>query len=322
MRNKLVKLVSKWDTMSVILPLVILVLIFSITTKGFLSGYNLGALGRGIGVTIIVGLAQLCVLAIGDFNLALGSMACFSAITTCSLMEVFGVDVVTAVLAGIAIGTLLGSFEGFLITKTGINPFIITLTLSSIYLGLAIGLTKAALYQNLPDTFKAAGKISVFGIPLLLIIGLAIAAVLYFVMNKTLIGRQLLAVGANKRAANFSGIKVNKIIISAHTLSGLMAGIAGIMMAAKLGVGQSSIGLDWMTISFAAPVLGGTLLSGGKVNIIGTVFGAALMHIISNGLIMINISQYWFQTFMGLVLLGAYEIDRMRTKTLASQKAS
>lgn len=320
MPKKLGTLIYKWDIMSAVLPLIILVVIFTFTTKGFLSGYNLQSLGRGIGVTIVVGLSQLCVLAIGDFNLALGSMGCFSAIVTTSFMEVLGVDVLTAFLAGVATGTLLGFFEGFLITKTGINPFIITLSLSSVYLGLAIGLTKAALFQNLPADFKNIGKVNILGIPEILIIGIAIAVVLYFVINKTLLGRQLLAVGANKRAAIFSGIQVNKIIISSHTLSGMLAGIAGILMAAKLGVGQDSIGLDWMMISFAAPVLGGTLLSGGKVNIVGTVFGAALMHIISNGLVMINISQYWFQTFMGLVLLGAYEIDRLRSRSLTLQR--
>ena len=322
MKKKLLSIVGKWDLLSVIVPIIILVAVFKFTTKGFLSAYNLDALGRGIGVTIVIGLSQLCVLSIGDFNLALGSMACGSAIVTSVFMEVFGANIVVAILLGIITGLLLGFIEGLLITKTGINPFIITLTLSSIYLGLTIGLTKAALYQNLPDGFKAIGKEKVAGIPVLLIIAIVIAAILYFVVTKTVTGRQLLAVGSNKRAANFSGIKVNNMIIMAHTLSGLMAGIAGIMMAAKLGVGQDSIGDGWMTISFAAPVLGGTLLSGGKVNIIGTMLGAALMHIISNGLIMINISQYWFQAVMGLVLIGAYEIDRLRSKALTLQKAS
>jgi ribose transport system permease protein len=320
MQNKLSKLFYKWDTLSVLLPILLLGIVFSVTTKGFLSNYNLQSLGRIVGVTAIVGLSQLCVLAIGHFNLALGSMACLSGMLTCGLMEVFGFDTTLAIVAGIVAGTASGYIQGFLIVKTGINPFIITLSLTSIYQGLTIGVTRGALYQKLPEGFKAIGKVNVAGIPVLLIIAVVFAVILFMVMQKSLVGRQLLAIGANPRAANFSGIEVGKMTITAHTLSGLLAAVAGILQVSRLGVGQSSVGADWMLISFAAPVLGGTLLSGGKVNIVGTLFGAVLMSIIVNGLIMVNISQYWFQAFMGLILLGAFEIDRVRASILSSQR--
>jgi len=158
------------------------------------------------------------------------------------------------------------------------------------------------------------------GIPLLFYIALIISALLYVLMRKTVLGRQLLATGANPRAAKISGIEVDKIIIIAHTLSGLLAGIAGILQVSRMGVGQASIGAEWMMISFAAPVLGGTILSGGKVNVIGTIFGAILMSIITNALVLWNISQYWFQAFIGLTLLAAYEMDRIRVSLLSPQR--
>ena len=216
------------------------------------------------------------------------------------------------------VGLFCGFLQGYLIVKTGINPFIITLSFASLFLGFTIGITKGTIYHALPDAFKAIGKINILKVPLLFIIAISIGVILYFIMKKSLLGRQLLVIGDNPRAANFSGIRVDRRIIIAHMLSGLLAAIAGILQASRLGVGQSSIGADWMVISFAAPVLGGTLLSGGKVNIIGTLFGAILMSIIVNGLIMVNISQYWFQTFIGIILLIAFEIDRIR-RSVASR---
>ena len=318
MQKTLSKWFRKFDLISVIVPIIILAVVFGTSAKGFLSAYNLQSVGRITGITLIVGLSQLAVLSIGHFNIALGSMACFSAMSCCAMMEVAGLPVVVAIIIGLAVGTFCGFLQGFLIVKTGINPFIITLALSSIFLGFTIGVTEGTIYHALPDAFKEIGKINFLGLPLLFIIALVVAAILFFVMKKSLLGRQLLVIGDNTRAANFSGIRVNRRIITAHMLSGLLAGIAGILQASRLGVGQSSIGVDWMTISFAAPVLGGTLLSGGKVNIVGTLFGAILMSIIVNGLIMINISQYWFQSFTGIILLVAFEIDRIRRNVASS----
>jgi Ribose/xylose/arabinose/galactoside ABC-type transport systems, permease components len=320
MFKKLSHLMMKGDLLSILAPVIIFAALLSVTTQGFLSAFNLQSLGRIVGITTIVGLAQLAALSIGHFNLALGSMASFAGVFTSALMEVYGVNLWIAIAVGIFIGAALGYIQGLLIVKTGINPFIITLSLTSIYLGFTIGVTRGILYQKLPETFKLIGKANLFGIPLLFYISIVVAVVLYILMHKTVMGRQLLATGANPRAANVSGIEVNKITILAHTMSGVLAGIAGILQVSRMGVGQTSIGADWMLISFAAPVLGGTIMSGGKVNVIGTIFGAMLMGIITNALVLLNISQYWFQTFMGLILLGAFELDRVRVSLMSAQR--
>jgi len=320
MSKKVFGFLMKGDLLSTLVPIIFLVVLLSITAQGFLSAYNLQSLGRIVGVTTVVGFAQLVTLSIGHFNLALGSMAGLTGVFVSALMQVYGVNVWIAVVVGIIIGAVLGYIQGILIVKTGINPFIITLSLTSIYLGFTIGVTRGALYQKLPETFKLMGKANWLGIPVLFFIALVIAVILYIVMHRTILGRQLLATGANPKAANFSGIEVNKITVLAHTISGLLAGIAGILQVARMGVGQASIGSDWMLISFAAPVLGGTILSGGKVNVVGTIFGAILMNLITNALVLLNISQYWFQTFMGLILLGAFEVDRIRVSLMSAQR--
>lgn len=139
-------------------------------------------------------------------------------------------------------------------------------------------------------------------------------------MYRTYLGRQLLAVGANPRSAEFAGINTKKVILIAHIISGLLAGIAGVLLSTRLGSAQILIGSDWMLVSFAAPVLGGSILAGGKVSVVGTIFGAFFMSMIINGALLINFSYYWFQTLIGLILIVAFTIDRMRLAMFNKQR--
>ena len=118
-------------------------------------------------------------------------------------------------------------------------------------------------------------------------------------------GRRLLAVGANPLAARFSALPVDRIVVGAHTASGALAGFAAVLVVSRLAVGSPAIGQDWLLTSFAAPVLGGTILSGGKVSVVGTVLGAALLAMIANALVIVGVSQYWYQAGLGLIILGA-----------------
>jgi len=317
-RNVVNKL-TRWEMASVVLSVVLFFIILSFFTKGFNTAYNIDSLARTAAITTIVGIGQLAVLAIGQFNLALGSMGCCSALLTAVLMQEYGVPIWLSVLLGILAGIILGMTQGFLVVKTKINPFIITLSLSNIYLGMAIAATRSKIYNNLPQSFKYIAKVNVFRIPLLFIIALVMVIILSVLMYRTYIGRKILATGANERSALCAGINTGDITILAHSMSGLFAGIAGILLSTRLGSAQISVGSDWMLVSFAAPVLGGTLMSGGKVSVAGTIFGAILMSMITNGLVLINVNFYWFQAFLGIILMIAFEIDRIRV-TATSQK--
>lgn len=300
------------DIGGVIGAVIVMSLILTLTTPGFATQFNFDSLTRTIAITTIVGLAQLAVLAVGHFNLALGAMGAMGGVFAGALMEEAHVPVGAAILLGLLLGAAAGAVEGGLIVKTGINPFVITLSLASIYLGGVTAMTKAQFYSHMPQAFNDIGIISLGGVPLLFIIALAVAVVLWVVMARTPLGRQLLATGANATAASFSGIATNRVILVAHALSGGLAAAAGILLASRLGSAQISIGSDWMLVSFAAPVLGGTILSGGKVSVIGTIVGAALMSMITNALVLIGVSYFWFQTFLGVIVLGAFAVDRAR----------
>jgi ribose transport system permease protein len=227
-------------------------------------------------------------------------------------MEDFGVPVAISILVGLLLGTAAGVIQGALIVKTGINPFVITLSLYSVYLGGVTAVTKAKFYSHMPQSFNEIGIVTILDVPLLFIVALVIGTILWIVTARTALGRQLLATGANPAAASFSGIPTDRVIMTAHGTSGCLAAAAGILLASRLGSAQISIGNDWMLVSFAAPVLGGTILSGGKVSVIGTIFGAMLMSLITNALVLTGVSYFWFQSFLGAILLAAFAIDRAR----------
>jgi ribose transport system permease protein len=310
------------DLIGILIILAVIITLLGFFGEGFLSSYNLENLSKTIAVTIIVGLSQLAVLSIGHLNLALGAMGCLAGMFTGFLLQSYQLPLVLLILLGLSAGALAGFIQGFFIVRTKINPFIVTLAFVSIFMGIVTGITKGEVFTMQPDAFKLINTTNVFfGIPLLLILSLVIAAVLSILFFKTVFGRQLLATGSNLKAADFAGINTLFIVVCAHTLSGFLAGAAGILQISRMGSATPTIGTDWLLVSFAAPILGGTLLSGGKVSVLGTILGAALMSIIVNGLFLLDVSQYWFQTFIGGILLASYGIDKLRRVYLLQKQS-
>ena len=301
---------------SSLIPIIAIGVILSITTEGFFTGFNLFSIGKNGSIIIIVGLAQMVVISLGQMNLALGSMGCSSAIVSAVFMQELGLPIIISLLAGIVTGAVLGAIQGILVTRTKISPFIITLSLGSVYLGLATGLTGGRIYNNIPKEFSQIDNMNFLGIPILLIIAIFFVLILFLLYTQTVLGRRLLATGANRRSAECAGIKTGNTILFGHILSGMLAAIAGILTITLQGSAKISIGIDWLLVSFAAPVLGSCLLTGGKVSAFGTMFGALLMTMITNALVLLDVSYFWFQTFVGIILLIAFEIDRAREKML------
>lgn len=297
--------------------IVILWLVFGSLAPGFTSPFNLFALGRTLAVDIVIGFSMMVVLATGGMNLAVGAIGAGVVMLGGWLMEAQGVPVPLAVLLALAVGALLGWINGAAVIATGINSFVITLATSSLYYGLMLILTKAEAYRALPDLFTALGKARLgTALSPLLLITLATGALLFALYRFTTLGRQILAAGANARAAALSGVPVGRIIRTSHALSGLMAGLAGLMLTSRLGSALPSTGgpggSEWLLPAFLAPILGGTLLSGGAVSVIGTMLGAALVTTINSGLLMLQVGNFWIQLFLGLILLVAVIADRWR----------
>jgi ribose transport system permease protein len=213
---------------------------------------------------------------------------------------------------GLALGSLLGWINGFTIVRTGVNSFIITLASASLFNGGMLILTKAVIFNGLPPTIAEFGRMRWDAVSPLLLVALLIGSALIVLFRLTALGREILAAGANARAAELSGVPVGRAIVIAHTLSGLLAASAGLMLLSRLGAAMPSVGQDWLLPSFLAPVLGGALLSGGSVSVVGAMIGALLVTTIRSGLLILQVGNFWLQLFLGVMLLLAVLLDRYR----------
>jgi ribose transport system permease protein len=294
------------------LAVIVLAALLSLSAPKFLSPDNFQVIAYSVANLAVVAFAQMVVLAAGGMDLSVGAIGGLTAIIVGGLMETLNVPPALAILAGLLLGALAGALNGFLVVRTGLSAFIVTLATASVFTGLNLGITSGKPFYYLPDSFKAIGGWTIIGVPALLLVMLAIGAVLWFVFRRVGLGRQILAVGANPRAAELAGVPVNRTRIIVHAMAGFLAAFAGIILTARLGVAQPTIGNDWLLSSFAAPIIGGTLLSGGYLSIPGVIAGALLLTLVANGLIQLNIDPYWTQLFSGLMILAAGGIDRLR----------
>ena len=297
--------------------LVLMWIVFSGLSAGFLSRFNLNSLFRSVAVDVVVGFAQMVVLATGGMNLSVGAIGVCAVMVAGYLLQVIGLPLPIAIIVTLAAGGVLGWLNGFAIARTGVNSFVVTLASASLFSGGMLILTKGVPLNGLPPALGVFGRTSFGPVPALALVALAIGALLYFLFAHTTFGRQILAVGANARAAEMSGIAVNRVIIRVHVLSGVLAACAALMLTARLAAAMPSVaGDDWLLPSFLAPAIGGTALSGGMVSVVGTVLGALLVATIRSGLLVLQIGSFWLQLFLGIFLLGAILLERYRA-TLA-----
>ena len=301
---------GEWLRLAVIVLLGCVIL--TLLEPNFLTEFNLYVLLRGVAVTLIVAFAQMVVLAVGQLNLSVGAIGGMVAVLTGGMMEVWGTPTLPAIAIGLAIGTAAGLLNGLLTTRTGINGFVITLATASAFTGVTIGLNDAEPFYNLPAGYVAFGQARIGPFPLIGIVTVIVAIALAILLNRMLLGRQILAVGGNPRAATLSGIPVGRIVVVVHTLSGLLAAIAAILLMARLGSAQPSIGSDWLLPSFAIPIVGGIALTGGSASVISVVLAAFLIALIENGLVLTKADPYWIQFLLGIIILGAVGLNRLR----------
>ncbi len=297
----------------VFMAVFVFAIILTVFTSGFLTSSNFFSTSRTFSMWIIVGFAQMLALTIGHMNLSAGAIGGLAAVTTGWLFQDFGAPTVLVIVAGIVVGAACGAFNGLFITLTGINAFIVTLGSSSVFLGLNYGLTKAMPFSRVPAEFGFIGRDKLFGfVPFMFIVMLVVAVILWFLFKHTVLGRKILAVGGNEEAAVLSGINTRRIMVIVHTLSGLICGLGGVLFVARLGAAHPTIGQNWLLMSFAVPVIGGTSLKGGYTSILGVVLGGVLMTLLANGLVLLRVNIYWEQLFNGVLVLIAVVVDRTR----------
>ncbi len=297
-------------------PLAIIVvatIVISAFDPSFLSPFNIQVLLLAAAVNCVIAMSQMIIIAIGQMNLAIGAIGGLSAICFAGMMQVWGLPPAPAAAAALGIGALAGLANGFLIARTGISAFIITLASLSIFKGADLGITRAQPFYGIPESVKAFGATTIFGpIPWLAAPAALVVAGVWYLLYRQRIGRYILAVGGNPNAAELSCISNARTVLWAHGVSGFLAALAGVMLVARLQLGQPSIGDDWLILSFAAPVIGGAVLAGGHVSVFGTLFGVVIVAIITQALVIFRIDPFFVQVVLGLLILWAVGVNRLR----------
>lgn len=302
---------AEWLGLLAIVALITLGL--SVFTEQFRIGFNIYVLVFNIGLAVVVAYGQMIVVATGGMNIALGATGGLSAVIMAAMMESYGVPLPIVIIVGLAAGSLMGLINGVLTVKTGINPFVITLAMASAYTGANMAITSANPYYNIDQTLVAWGQARTGILPHPVIVTIFVAVLLGILFHRLVLGRRILAVGGNSRAAEMTGVPVGRVIISAHVLSGFLASLAGLLTMARLGNGTPTIGSDWLLPGFAAVIIGGVPLEGGKVAVMGVVFAVAILELITNALAINRIDPYWVTLLQGSLILAAVGLGQLRT---------
>ncbi|ALN75460.1 MULTISPECIES: ABC transporter permease [unclassified Aureimonas] len=298
---------------------VVAMTVAGILSPSFLSPLNLEVLALAIAVNTLIAFSQMIIIAIGQMNLSVGAIGGLAAITFAGLMQGFGLPAPVAAVAALALGVACGMLNGLFIVWTGISAFVITLASLSIFKGINLGITRAEPFYGIADSVKAFGQAQVLGpLPWLAVPTILVAIGLWYMLSRMPIGRFILAVGGNSHAAELSGVSVGMTVVFAHALSGFLASLAGILLVARLQIGQPTIGDDWLILSFAAPVIGGAVLAGGHVSVAATLFGVAVVAIITQLLVLFNIDPFLVQIVLGTMILAAVGLNRLREARLAA----
>lgn len=307
---------AELDWLGLLAVTVVATLALAAFQPAFLSTFNIYVLLLSFSLWALVALAQMVIIAIGQLNLSVGAIGGLVAISFAGAMEVWGLPIPLAILMGLLLGALCGLLNGVLTHVTGISAFVITLATLSIFKGINIGITEAQPFYGIPEAVKAFGAARIGGLPPMLIVPVVAIIGVWLLFDRMVIGRQMLALGANRHAAELSGIRVGRVVVAAHMLSALLAAMAGMLAVARLQLGQPTIGDDWLILSFAAPVIGGAVLAGGHVSVIGTCLGVVVVTLINNALVLLGIDPYFVQLMLGTLILAAVGLNRYRDRRL------
>jgi ribose transport system permease protein len=297
---------------SVVLATIVLFVVFAVGSESFLTQYNLFNMGRTAALYVFVAMGQAIVIVIGGMNLSLGAIGGLSVVMAGMAMQDAGLDPVLAFGIALLVGVAAGLVNGLIIIRLRLNSFVATLATSFIFVGLVNGISKGNPYTNIPKDLTTIGRGDLFGVPILFILMVVLLTVVAYFFRFAVTGRRILATGGNAEAARLSGIRTDRITVLANVLSGLFAALAGYLWITRVGSAQPSIGSDWLIISFAVAIIGGTSLAGGEISALGLGAAAVMLTLIKNGLIMFNVNVYFEQTFLGLVILLAVSLESFR----------
>lgn len=311
MDNK--KIMSKVQDMGALIALILLVIVIGVISPEFRTIDNFMSLMRQSSINGFIAFGMTCVILTDAIDLSVGSVLALST-ALCAAAIKSGMPVALAMLMALVIGTALGAVSGILVTKGRLQPFIATLITMTVYRGLTQIFMNGKPISGLGDSFllKFVGRGAVFGIPVPVILFIAVFILFTFLLGKTTFGRRIYATGSNATSAKLAGVNVNCTKLIAYAISGCMATLSGLILLSRMASTQPTLGTGYELDAIAAVALGGTSMSGGRGRIWGTFVGVLIIAVLNNGLNILGVSSYYQDVIKGIVILIAVLSDSKR----------
>jgi ribose transport system permease protein len=285
----------------------------TIATPHFLTAINLASVVRQTAVINVIALGMTLIIISGGIDLSVGSILAVAGLFGTMAIKA-GQPIPIAILVGIAAGFVCGLLNGLMITRFKIAPFIVTLGTLGAYRGIALVVSKGLPVHDIPAEFSFLGDGNLLGIPVSLWLLALCAVAMHFLLENTKLGRYAFAIGSNSSAAFYAGVPIKRVLTAVYAIGGLLAGLAGMMEASRLMTGQPTAGLGYELLAIAAVVIGGGSLQGGEGSVVGTLIGAFIMGLLSNGSDLLGINPYWQQVTIGAVIIVAVGFDELRKR--------
>jgi inositol transport system permease protein len=297
-----------------LLVILLVGLFLSLSTDSFMSVANLTNVARQVSINGILAVGVTFVLLTGGVDLSLGSVVALSGVACATFAHPGDHSVFVPIAVGLLTGAACGLVNGTLVTLGGVAPFIVTLGMMTIARGLALIFSGGRPVADMSNELTAlAGDL--FGIPIPMLCFAGVAAAAWFFLSNFRLGRHIYAVGGNENAARAAGVPVEQVKLFAYGLCGLLAGLAGVVLAARITTGQPNAGQAYELDAIAAVVIGGTSLAGGVGTITGTLLGVLLIGVINNGLDLQGVSSYYQAVIKGVIIVGAVWLDRRQARS-------
>lgn len=298
--------------------LIIVCIALAIASPYFLTSNNVFNIGVQVSVVAIIAVGQTLVILTAGIDLSVGSVAGLSGVVGSMAIVQSGLPVLLGILVGILVGAVVGIANGVLVTRMGLPPFIATLGMMGVARGLTFIVSNEVAIYGLPKSFRTVSEGQIGPIPLPIVYLVVIAVIGHLVLSRTKLGRYSYAIGSNKDAARLSGIPITRTLIFVYVISGALAGFGGMIAASLVQSGQPNYGVGLELQVIAACVIGGTSLFGGQGTIAGTLIGALLIAVVTDGAVLLNITQYYQQVIIGLIIWAAVWWDQVRRRRLAA----
>ncbi len=304
-----------FSDLSLPILLVVMVIFFSIMSKSFLTPINItNILVQNVHVAVC-SCAVMIIMISGGCDLSIGYQMSVCAVLVTKMMSVYHVPVVIAVICGIVLCSLLGTFNGFMAQKLKSNTMIVTLGTMAIFQGISYLISESKTYHNLPRSFMYIGQYRLFGwLPLNVVIMVVLVLIVGFVMGKTAVGRKVYAAGDNPEAARLAGLNVGKIKVLSFTVAGVLVGISAILLASRAGSADSGTGVGIEFTGITACVLSGVALKGGEGTLWKVIVAVFVLGVLANGMQLINLGTYPQYIAKGVIMLVSLYLTNKNSK--------